>query len=174
MAGTYTVTVSLASCSSSGNVIVQINTKPSLITVNQSAQAGGSVNLTLAAVTTGSTLPPGTTLGYFTNAGATVVLNNPNNVTLAGTYYIKATTTNGCIDIKPVVVTICGGTYDPITIPISSGTVTNVSTQKITATNIVSGSGTRATYRSTAYVELKPGFRADNGTIFKAEIGGCI
>ncbi len=174
MAGTYTVTVSLASCSSSGNVIVQINTKPSLITVNQSAQAGGSVNLTLAAVTTGSTLPPGTTLGYFTNAGATVVLNNPNNVTLAGTYYIKATTTNGCIDIKPVVVTICGGTYDPITTPISSGTVTNVSTQKITATNIVSGSGTRATYRSTAYVELKPGFRADNGTIFKAEIGGCI
>lgn len=173
MSGTYSVTVSLGSCSTNGQVVVNINPKPLLVITNQSALQGGSVNLTLPVVIQGSTLPPGTTLGYFTDPGATTLVANATNITVAGTYYVKATSSGNCIDIKPVVVTICGGVFDPITAPISSGTVSNVSTQKITATNIVSGVGTRATYRSTVYVELKPGFKAENGTIFKAEIGGC-
>jgi hypothetical protein len=173
MSGTYSVTVSLGSCSTNGQVVVNINPKPLLVITNQSALQGGSVNLTLPVVIQGSTLPLGTTLGYFTDPGATTPVANATNITVAGTYYIKATTSSNCIDIKPVVVTICGGVFDPITASISSGTVSNVSTQKITATNIVSGVGTRATYRSTVYVELKPGFKAENGTIFKAEIGGC-
>jgi hypothetical protein len=174
MAGTYSVTVSLGTCSASGQVVVSVNLNPVLVISNQSAQQGSSVDLTLPAVIQGSALPPGTTLSYFTNAGATNILSNPNNVAVAGTYFIKAVTSSNCIDIKPVVVTICGGVFDPITAPIISGTVSNVSTQKITATNIISGTNTRVTYRSSVDIELQPGFRAENGTVFTAEIGGCI
>lgn len=42
----------------------------------------------------------------------------------------------------------------------------------IIATNLVTGTGTSATYQAKK-IELNAGFRADNGTIFKAEIGGC-
>lgn len=42
---------------------------------------------------------------------------------------------------------------------------------KITATNAVTGTA-NTTYQAKA-VELNAGFKADNGTIFKAEIGGC-
>jgi hypothetical protein len=43
---------------------------------------------------------------------------------------------------------------------------------KITATNLVSGNGTRATYTARA-IELNEGFLADQGTVFRAEVGGC-
>ena len=173
MNGTYSVTVTLGSCSANGTVTVMVNPKPVLQVVNQSAQEGGFVNLTLPAVTAGSSLPPGTTLAYFTNQAATNPLANASNITASGTYYIKATAPGTCIDIKPVVVSICGGIYDPITAPISSGTVVNVSAQKITAANVISGSGTIVTYRSGVYVELKPGFSSNTGTVFLADIGGC-
>lgn len=42
---------------------------------------------------------------------------------------------------------------------------------KITATNAVTGTA-NATYQAKV-VELNAGFKADNGTIFRAEIGGC-
>lgn len=42
---------------------------------------------------------------------------------------------------------------------------------KITATNKVTGTA-NVTYQAKA-VELNAGFKADNGTIFKAEVGGC-
>ncbi len=171
--GTYTVNVTLATCSASGTVDVSVNPNPVLVITNQNANAGGSIDLTLGVVTSGSTLPSGSSLTYFTNAGATISLPSPNNVTVSGTYYIKAITLSGCIDIKPIVVSICGGTFDPITAPISTGAVVNVSNQKVTATNIVSGVGTRATYKSALHVELKPGFKADAGSIFMAEIAGC-
>ncbi|TAE35623.1 MAG: hypothetical protein EAZ70_12815 [Runella slithyformis] len=57
---------------------------------------------------------------------------------------------------------------------ISSGTVLkqgNAATGSITATNIVSGTA-NATYEAKT-VQLNPGFRADNGTVFKAQVGGC-
>ena len=172
--GTYSVTVTLGTCSASNTVQVTVNAVPVLVITNQSAQQSGSVNLTLAAVTLGSTLPPGTVLGYFTDAGGNNALASPTNVTVSGTYYIKATAPGSCIVIMAVVVNICGGVFDPITAPISSGTVTNVSTQKISATNIISGAGTNVTYRSTVYVELLPGFIANAGTIFLSQIGGCL
>lgn len=43
---------------------------------------------------------------------------------------------------------------------------------KITATNYVTGVGTKATYQAKA-IELNTGFKADIGTIFRAETGGC-
>ncbi|GAB3509785.1 reprolysin-like metallopeptidase [Emticicia fontis] len=58
---------------------------------------------------------------------------------------------------------------------ITSGNVTkqaSATNGKITATNYVTGSGTKATYQAKA-VELNAGFKADSGTIFRAETGGC-
>ena len=59
---------------------------------------------------------------------------------------------------------------------ISSGNVTKTAASgvggKITATNLVTGSGTRATYNARS-IELNQGFLADQGTVFNAEVGGC-
>ncbi len=63
-----------------------------------------TVNLTLAAVTAGST--PGLTFTYYRDAAGTLILSNPTAVSVSGTYYIKGTNGTGCTDIKPVVVTI--------------------------------------------------------------------
>ncbi|MFM1875569.1 MAG: hypothetical protein RL266_1306 [Bacteroidota bacterium] len=67
-----------------------------------------TVDLTAAAITAGSI--GGGTLSYWTNAGATVPLANPNAVATSGTYYIQAGT-GTCADIQPVTVTInnCAG-----------------------------------------------------------------
>lgn len=58
---------------------------------------------------------------------------------------------------------------------IASGNITkqaSAANGKITATNFVTGSGTKATYQAKA-IELNAGFKADTGTIFRAETGGC-
>jgi hypothetical protein len=171
--GTYSVTVSLGSCSATNTVQVTINVVPILLITNQNAQASGNVNLTLPAVTSSSTFPVGTVLSYFSDAAGNNSLTGSNNVTVSGTYYIKATGPGSCSVIRPVIVNICGGIFDPITNSISSGTVSNVSTQKISATNDITGTNTRVTYRSIQYIELLPGFKAEPGAIFISEIGGC-
>jgi hypothetical protein len=56
----------------------------------------------------------------------------------------------------------------------SSGTITKQASStagKIVATNTITGTA-NATYQAKA-VELNAGFKAESGTIFKAEIGGC-
>ena len=58
---------------------------------------------------------------------------------------------------------------------IGSGNITKQTSATdgiIRARNYITGAGTRATYQS-KQIELIPGFKADSGTIFKAEIGGC-
>ena len=62
------------------------------------------VNLTLPAVTAGSTLPAGTILTYYANDGITLV-PDPTLVN-ADTYYIQATTVDNCTDIQSVVVSV--------------------------------------------------------------------
>ena len=48
----------------------------------------------------------------------------------------------------------------------------NAATGTISATNKITGTGTRATYQAKSII-LNAGFKADNGTVFKAEVGGC-
>ncbi|KPM47800.1 3-coathanger stack domain-containing protein [Jiulongibacter sediminis] len=144
-----------------------------LVLSDQQAPSGSSVDLTASAVTVGSSLPSGTTFSYFSDSSATIPVSNPTSILESGTYYIKATSSAGCEVIESVKVIICGGVFDPITAPINSGIVSNGSDQKITATNIISGSGTKVTYNSGLSVQLNPGFKADSGTVFQAEIGGC-
>lgn len=42
---------------------------------------------------------------------------------------------------------------------------------KIEATNLITGSA-NVTYEANS-IELKPGFKAENGTVFRAQVGGC-
>jgi hypothetical protein len=107
----------------------------------------GTIDLTTAAVTAGSFLPTGTTLTYWTDAGATTILATPAAVTVSGTYYIKAETSLGCSDIQPVIVTINPTPVLAITNPAAAclpGTV------DLTATAVTAGStfpaGTLLTY----------------------------
>ncbi|RZL18976.1 MAG: T9SS type A sorting domain-containing protein, partial [Pedobacter sp.] len=100
----YTATSTNAQlCSTSNSLTVTVNDLPTVTTVNQVALChSGTVNLTAANVTTGSTV--GLTFTYFTNAAATTPVSNPTAVGV-GTYYIKGTTPSGCSTISSVEVT---------------------------------------------------------------------
>jgi len=106
--GTYYIKAETAAgCSDIKPVIVTVNPVPVLTITNPAPVCSpASINLMAAAVTTGSTLPTGTVLTYWTDAGATLALATPAAVVTSGTYYIKAESAAGCIDIKPVVVTV--------------------------------------------------------------------
>jgi gliding motility-associated-like protein len=66
--------------------------------------APNAIDLTAPGITAGSDGELNYT--YWADSDATVSLSNPGAVTANGTYYIKATSVNGCSAIKPVVVTI--------------------------------------------------------------------
>ena len=95
-----------AGCIAIEEVTVTINPTSVLVITNPDAVcAPGTVDLTAASVTEGSTLHSGE-LTYWTNSEATEVLANPDAVSESGTYFIKAETLAGCIDIEEVTVTI--------------------------------------------------------------------
>lgn len=54
---------------------------------------------------------------------------------------------------------------------ISSGFINKSATNTITATNKITGTA-NVTYQAKS-IELNNGFKADNGVVFKAEVGGC-
>ncbi|KIC92704.1 hypothetical protein OI18_21540 [Flavihumibacter solisilvae] len=101
-AGTYYIkATNAAGCSSIQPVVVSIVASPALQISNPPAVCSpGTVDLTNPSVTSGS--DAGLTFTYWTNQSATNPLNNPQSIGTAGTYYIKATTVDGCFNIKPV------------------------------------------------------------------------
>ncbi|WP_293896424.1 hypothetical protein, partial [Flavobacterium sp.] len=101
--GTYYIKSTLGNCSDIKPVTVTINNPNLIITNPPTVCSPDTVDLTLPAVTAGST--GGGILSYWTNAAATMALANPNVVATGGTYYIKSTV-GTCFDIEPVVVTI--------------------------------------------------------------------
>jgi len=114
-------------------VIVLITTTPSLTITNPAPVcAPGTVDITAAAVTAGST--GGGTLSYWINAAGTTALTTPTAVAAGGVYYIKSTA-GTCTDIKPVTVTINpahaltitnpSGVCSPSTIDLTVASVTN-------------------------------------------------
>lgn len=95
-----------------------------------------TIDLTAPSVTTGSTLYGGS-LSYWTDAGATISLANPNAVSATGVYYIKVTTAAGCTDIEPVSTTI---NPSPILVINNPAAVCTPTTIDLTAPSVIMGS----------------------------------
>ncbi|OYU66993.1 MAG: hypothetical protein CFE22_06820 [Cytophagaceae bacterium BCCC1] len=166
----------------SNSIAITINPKPNLVINNPVAVSPpNTVDITLAAVTIGSTFN-GATLSYHADVAGSVALTSPpsNAINVSGTYYIKATTTESCIDIKPVIVVIsdCGTAVvlQSTVNDFNGGTHLKKTNEMITASNVISGNS-NVTYRSNKSILLTPqtnaGFKVENGSVFKAEIGGC-
>lgn len=115
--GTYTVAYSYSSgsCSGTATTSVTVNALPTLTVHNLAATCnGGTVDLTTAVDSyTG-------TLSYFQAGGSLTPVTSPTAVT-AGSYVIKATSTDGCVESKAVVVT------QPDAIAVGTSSKTDVS-----------------------------------------------
>jgi gliding motility-associated-like protein len=105
-AGTFYIKVASANgCSDIKSVTVTVNSIPNLVITNPTAVCTpATVDLTSASTTVGSS--SGLTFSYWTNASTTNLLSAPTSVAQSGTYYIKATNTTGCVDVKSVIVTV--------------------------------------------------------------------
>jgi len=107
---TYTGFTS-AGCAARTNIVVSvtaappatINTPVVRITDPAAICSPGTIDLTAAAVTAGSS--PTLTYTYYTNAAATNALINPDKVVVSGTYYIVGTDQSG-IKSVPAAVTV--------------------------------------------------------------------
>lgn len=105
--GTITATATDANgCKANATPItVTVNPLPNLVINNPAAVcAPGTVNLTAAAVTAGSTT--GTSFTYFTDAATSIPFTTPTTTAVAGTYYIKGTLPTGCSSSRAVTVVI--------------------------------------------------------------------
>ena len=97
--------------------------------------APGTVDITLPAITAGSTA--GLTYTYFTDAAGTITLATPNAVG-AGTYYIVGTTAAGCASAPiPVTVTVNAA---PTVITMHPAAVCAPATVDLTAAAVTAGS----------------------------------
>ncbi|MES2396787.1 MAG: gliding motility-associated C-terminal domain-containing protein [Bacteroidota bacterium] len=103
----YIVGIDLATtCSDTTAINVIVNPKP-VVVINTPAPvcSPDTVNLTLPAVTAGST--PGLTLSYYTDAAATNLMLDSTNVLASGTYYIVGVyAPTGCSDTTAVVASV--------------------------------------------------------------------
>lgn len=105
--GTYTVTYSFSNgtCNNTSSTAITIASAPTLIITDPApACAPATVDITAAVVTAGSS--SGITLSYFTDAAGTTPLANPSAIGTSGTYYIMATSAEGCKTIQPVTVVV--------------------------------------------------------------------
>lgn len=79
--------------------------KPILkVTAPAAICAPGTIDLTAAAVTSGS--DAGQSFSYFTDAAATQTLNNPSSISVSGTYYIRGNIGSALSDVIPIIVTV--------------------------------------------------------------------
>lgn len=176
--------------SNNSNIIyISVGRKPSLVITNPLAVSfPNTVDITAKELRMGSTFELNeTSFSYYADASATIPLSNPLAISTSGTYFIRAKTFQpyyppACFDIKPVVVTINQIIPCPSILSYQNPTDNFTSTPNpslkkasvsITATNQISGNGTNVSYQAGNKVELNAGFKAENGTVFMAQIAGC-
>lgn len=173
--GTYYIVGTIGGCSDTTAVTVTINPKPDLVTNNPATVcAPATVDLTLAAVTAGSTA--GLTFTYFTDAAATISYPTPTTAT-SGTYYIVGTVNpgSGCTDTAAVIVTI---TPKPTVVTVPQ-TACSPSTVNLTLGGVTAGStgGLSFTYFTDAGATTPVGVPTAVGTgtyyIVGSTVGGC-
>jgi gliding motility-associated-like protein len=171
--GTYYIQTVSGGCSDIEPVVVTVNTSPSLVVTSPPAVCEpNTVDITSSSVTTGST--GGGTLTYWTDAGATVSLSNPNAVSATGTYYIQSTL-GSCTDIEAVTVTINTTPVLTITAPVA---VCSPSTIDLTDPAVTAGStgGGTLTYWTNAGATSSlsnPGAVATSGTYYIQSANGA-
>jgi gliding motility-associated-like protein len=133
-------TATVPACSDTASVNVTIQPKPDLVITDPTAICQpGTIDLTTAPITAGSTLHGGT-LTYFQNSAATIVEGSPTSVSDSSwTYYIVATTASvpSCSDTAAVNVTIHGTPSLTITNP---SPACKPGTIDLTAASVTSGS----------------------------------
>ncbi len=98
----YIMGVKNGGCGAVIPIDVKIGAIPNIIIHNTTGC--GKVSLTDAGVITGTT--PDISYTYWMDAAATISIEDPNNIILSGTYYIKASSTSGCSVMRPVSVTV--------------------------------------------------------------------
>lgn len=106
-AGDYTILYiyNNSVCNDTAQTIISIANPNLNITNPEPVCAPGTINLTQAAITNGSSA--GLSFEYFSDATATIALSNPSAVASSGTYYVRGENSSGChTEIKPVAVTI--------------------------------------------------------------------
>jgi gliding motility-associated-like protein len=129
--GTYSVAVTLSGCTGNSSTIATVNPTPVLVTTNPAAICQpGTVDLTAASITAGSTFPNPTTLGYYSDPTAITPVSDPAAVPYpGGNFYITATSGTCADTSSAVVVTVnpkptpptSGGDQDScITVPIQT------------------------------------------------------
>ncbi|WP_187661273.1 beta strand repeat-containing protein, partial [Flavobacterium buctense] len=172
--GTYYIKSTVGTCSDVEPVTVTINPSPVLVITNPPvACLPASVNLTLPAVTAGST--GGGILSYWTDVAGTIALATPNAVTTSGTYYIRSTL-GSCSDIEPVIVTVNPSPVLSITSPAA---VCAPSTVNLTLPAVTSGStgGGTLSYWTNATATnplTTPNAVATSGTYYiQSTLGTC-
>ena len=100
----FTIPAAANGCSSSNSIPVTVNVNPlPVFTVTNPAAVCSPSTVNITNVTSGT---PGLVYTYWNDSATINSLSNPNTVSSSGTYYIKATNSNGCSTINSVVVTI--------------------------------------------------------------------
>ena len=177
LATDYTVTANNGSCSSAPSAIFSNVKLDSLNLLISNPPVSSSVDITSVSLRTGSILPVSTVITYHTDAAGTIPLSNPNAVTIPGSYYIKATTLGGCVQIKPIIVVVVSSPCpNEIVLRNPADNINGAETKKaavlINASNKINSSSI-VNYQAGGSVTLNPGFETSSGAVFKAEIKGC-
>ena len=173
--GTYYIQSTVGTCSDIEQVLVTVNTTPTLSITNPAAVCSPlTVDITAASVTAGST--GAGTLSYWTNATATNALTAPTVVSTSNTYYIQSTI-GSCSDIEQVVVTINTTPNLVVTDPPSVCSPATVSITNTFTTAGSTGNGVLSYWTDNlATIPLaNPGALAVTGTYYiQSTLGSCF